>query len=117
MKDWIDHERSQAGLPPRSTSTVLTGVSGHFSAAHRSSDGVLHGHTWKVTAWFKTPGRADATCYKASLDALLRTWDHSELPEHLSWAEDIAAAVGNLVNCVEVTVSRDLEGFHARWTA
>lgn len=96
---------------------VLTGVSGHFSAAHKSTDGVLHGHTWKVLAWFKTPGRADAACYKAALDHLLKVWDHSELPESLSWAEEIAAAVGKLANCVEVTVSRELEGYYARWTA
>ena len=117
MTDWIDHERSKAGLPPRDKGSVLTGVSGHFSAAHKSTDGVLHGHTWQVLAWFKTPGKVDAACYKASLDALLRSWDHGELPDHLSWAEDIAAAVGKLVNCVEVVVSRPLEGYHARWLA
>lgn len=98
-------------------SKTLTGVSGHFSAAHRSSDGVLHGHTWKVTAWFETPAKADATLYKAALDGLLGVWDHTELPENLAWAEDIAGAVGKLTNCVEVLVSRDLEGYHARWLA
>lgn len=99
-------------------SHVLTGVSGHFSAAHYAPDAAQpHGHTYRVKAWFKTPERADARLYKASLDTLLRHWDHTLLPPELAWAEDIAAAVGKLVNCVEVVVSREAEGFHARWVA
>lgn len=97
--------------------TILTGVSGHFSAAHRSADGVLHGHTWRVMAWFKPCKRIDASTFKAYLDGLLGAWDHTELPDSLAWAEDMAAAVGELQYCVEVIVSRDLEGYHARWTA
>lgn len=96
---------------------VLTGVSGHFSAAHASREGTMHGHTWQVTAWFETPERCDAICYKAALDNLLSHWDHTVLPDELAWGEDIARTVGKLVNCVEVVVSRPLEGFHARWLA
>ncbi len=96
---------------------MLTGVSGHFCAAHRSPEGVLHGHTWQVTAWFETPTIADARCYKAELETLLRKWDHSELPGNITWGEDIAHAVGTLANCVEVIVSRPAEGFFARWLA
>jgi hypothetical protein len=96
---------------------LLTGVSGHFSAAHCTPEGALHGHTWHVLAWFECPGPADACCYKAALDRLLSDWDHSKLPEGMEWGEDIAVAVGKLANCVEVVVSRPLEGFYARWIA
>lgn len=96
---------------------VLTGVSGHFSAAHEGADGVLHGHTWNVTAWFEHRAPADARVDKAALDHLLSHWDHKTLPVDLAWGEDIARTVGTLVNCVEVLVSRPSEGFHARWTA
>jgi len=93
---------------------VLTGVSGHFSAAHKGADGSIHGHTWQVMAWFETPTRCDAICHKAALDGLLGHWDHSILPDELAWGEDIARTVGKLVNCVEVIVSRPLDGLHAR---
>lgn len=97
---------------------VLTGVSGHFSAAHRDQEtGEIHGHTWLVTAWFKTPHRSDARCLKAALDAMLTVWDHTLLPDDLVWGEDIARAIGVLANVVEVEVSRPTEGFHARWRA
>jgi len=116
MTDWIDHERALAGMPPKSRAGItLTGVGGHFSAAHYGPEGDLHGHTWTVKAWFKTPERADARLYKAALEGLLKSWDHKLLPPELAWAEDIAYAVGRLTNCVEVEVSRDVEGYYARW--
>lgn len=123
MTDWIDHERALAGLPPRRRGSVLTGVSGHFSAAHHGPEGDplrqsgIHGHTWVVTAWFRSDRGSDARCFKAALDSLLKLWDHSLMPPELAWGEDIARAVGTLANCVEVTVSREAEGFHARWLA
>lgn len=97
--------------------SVSIGVSGHFSAAHRSRDGMMHGHTWKVLAWFDAAPGADAIVYKAMLDGLLKHWDHTTLPDELAWGEDIARAVGQLVNCVEVIVSREPEGIYARWVA
>jgi len=99
-------------------SKVLIGVSGHFSAAHRDRDtGEIHGHTWHVLAKFNPPCRVNSICHKAALDALLSHWDHKMLPDDLAWAEDIARAVGCLVNCVEVQVSRPAEGFYAWWFA
>lgn len=100
-------------------SKVLIGVSGYFSAAHKDRDtGDIHGHTWKVTAKFETcEAPKDARLYKASLDALLKQWDHKTLPDKLAWAEDIAKAVGTLQNCVEVEVARPLEGLYAWWIA
>src|SRR4028118_1573933 len=108
---------------PWSGGVMLSGVTGHFSAAHHppKADPLgqqgIHGHTWQVTAWFRNDCRSDVRIPKAALDALLRQWDHKLLPENLSWGEDLAYAIGRLANCVEVEVSRPLEGFHARWTA
>lgn len=92
-----------------------TGVTASFCAAHRSPEGETHGHSYSVTAWFSNDDRRDARCMMAALKTMLSLWDHKELPENMAWGEDIARAVGTLANCVEVVVSRPLEGFHARW--
>jgi hypothetical protein len=94
---------------------MLTGVSGHFSATHKSPEGQWHGHTWYVKIWFRNKHRSDARVMQASLNTMLKRYDHSELPEHLAWGEDIARELGSLANCVEVEVSRPAEGIHARW--
>lgn len=116
--DWIDHERSRAGVPPREAkATTLIGVGGTFCASHYSPEGVLHGHSYEVKAWFAWDGPRDARCFKAALDVLLKQWDHTVLPDHLAWGEEIARAVGTLAGCVEVEVSRPLERYYARWRA
>jgi 6-pyruvoyl-tetrahydropterin synthase len=94
---------------------TFSGVTGSFCAAHKSPEGVMHGHSYEVTAWFRNEDGADARCFKAALDTLLKVWDHKELPDNLAWAENIAYAIGRLAKCVEVEVRRPLEGFHARW--
>lgn len=73
----------------------------------------MHGHTWTVRAWFETPHRVDARCYKAALHNLLSAWDHTVLSDEMAWGEDIAAAVLALCNCVRVEVMRPTEGFYA----
>ena len=94
---------------------MLTGVSGHFSATHKSSEGKWHGHTWYVKAWFRNEHRSDARVMQASLNQMLKRYDHSELAENLEWGEDIAREIGSLINCVEVEVSRPAEGIYAKW--
>lgn len=94
---------------------MLTGVSGHFSATHKSPEGKWHGHTWYVKAWFRNQHRLDARVMQASLNKMLERYDHSELPENLAWGEDIAREVGSLINCVEVEISRPAEGIYAKW--
>lgn len=94
---------------------MWTGISGHFSATHRSPEGQLHGHTWHVTAWFKNSYRGDARCFQAAFDRLLARFDHSELPDDLSWGEDIARQIAVIGSCDEVEVSRPAERIHARW--
>ena len=94
---------------------MLTGISGHFSAAHKSPEGQWHGHTWYVTAWFKNANRLDARIMQASVKTMLARYDHTELPDNLAWGEDIAREIATLVNCVEVEISRPAEGIHAKW--
>ena len=94
---------------------MLTGVSGHFSATHKSPEGKWHGHTWYVKAWFRNKHRLDARVMQASLNTMLARYDHSELPSNLEWGEDIAREIATLVNCVEVEVSRPAEGIYAKW--
>ena len=94
---------------------MLTGVSGHFSATHKSPEGKWHGHTWYIKAWFRNKHRLDARLMQASLNTMLARYDHSELPENLAWGEDIAREIATIVNCVEVEVSRPAEGIYAKW--
>ena len=94
---------------------MLTGLSGHFSATHRTPEGQMHGHTWYVTVWFKNNYRSDARCYQAVLDQMLSRLDHTELPDDLTWGEDIARHLACLANAQEVEISRPAERIHARW--
>lgn len=98
---------------------IMTGVSGHFSAAHRVRPDAehFHGHTWTVRAWVCAEGY-DAVALKRDLEDVLADLDHSELPDDLSRGEDIAVHVGRMLRgCVEVEVGRTHEGIFARWRA
>lgn len=96
---------------------MLTGVGGFFCAAHRDTgNGVLHGHTWEVIAWFT--GRSNAVLRQRQLAAILETIDHTELPNELAWGEDIARYIAERFNdksCVAVDLSRPSERIYARW--
>lgn len=114
------HEANTSTLPSQKMHSwdcgeMLTGISGHFSATHKSPEGQWHGHTWYVKAWFRNKHRLDARVMQASLNTMLARYDHSELPENLAWGEDIAREIGSLINCVEVEVSRPAEGIYAKW--
>lgn len=93
---------------------VESRVDAVFCAAHKDRrDGTLHGHSYQVSAWFPFTG-GDATMLREYLVDELRPLDHGELPEQLTWAEDIASyLLGVLPNCTRVRVSRPLEGLHA----
>lgn len=98
---------------------ALTGVGGHFSAAHHDHfSGKLHGHTWEVTAWFRRG--SDARGLACRLKCILARLDHSELPAGLAWGEDIAEWIGTQFDdnaCVAVDVVREAELIYARWEA
>lgn len=97
--------------------TLLVEVGGSFAATHIGLEGMPHAHIWTVRALFEPPARVDATVYRAALDAILSSWDGKPLPPNIQWNEDIALAIGTLVNCVEVSVYRDAERLGARWRA
>lgn len=86
--------------------SVTIGARGSFTATHICAEPEAHEHTWHVEAAFTVAPRTDVRCYQAMLNALLSSWQGKPLPEALEWAEDLAAAVGQLVNCVRVRVDR-----------
>lgn len=101
--------------PSRGRTQIV--VTGRFTASHYCLEPELHSHRFNVTAHFETPARVDVRLYHIALQNLLASWDSKTLPENLQWNEDIAFAIGRLVNCVEVVVMRDDEPFGARWLA
>lgn len=89
----------------------LTGVRSYFSAAHRSKEGVLHGHTWQVICWWDD--EPDAVLKQNELSEYLRVFDHSVLADGEGWAEYLAQAILLGMNCVRVDVERPIEGLFA----
>lgn len=102
--------------PINSKGEIASGVSGHFSAAHLSTDGVMHGHTWTVTVWI-SGFSGDAVALRDKLDANLSLLDHRILPNLISSGEDIAKLIGLKMQADEVVVSREPERIFARWRA
>lgn len=95
---------------------ILTGVSGHICAAHLSPEGVLHGHTWTVRAWWVAGG--DARDHLAQLDIATAAYCHTLLPAACTSGETIAAALAEqMPGCVAVEVFREPERIFARWEA
>ena len=93
----------------------LTGVGGIFSASHNSPEGVLHGHSYEVWAWFP---QSDARGLQERLNEVLAALDHSHLSEELAWGEALAEHLARqLPNCLEVEVRRPLERIGAKWMA
>lgn len=86
----------------------------HISASHRSDEGVLHGHTWRVRAFWNYDGESIVE-RKALLEKVCRRFDHTVLPEHLRRAEDFAGYIGDLIDAVKVDVWREAEGLGASW--
>lgn len=93
----------------------MTGVGGVFSASHNSPEGVLHGHSYEVWAWFP---KGDARELQRMLRAVLERLDHTHLPDELAWGEALAEHIaGQLPGSCEVEIRRPLERIGARWTA
>jgi 6-pyruvoyl-tetrahydropterin synthase len=91
----------------------LTGVGGIFSASHHSPEGVLHGHSYEVWAWFP---QADARDLQQRLEKVLAAIDHTHLDDDLAWGEALAENIAaRLPDCLEVEVRRPLERIGARW--
>lgn len=90
---------------------ILTGVRSYFCAAHRSRDGVMHGHTWQVVCWWDN--QPDAVLKQKELDTYLKVFDHSILADGTAWAEYLAKAILMGMECVKVEVNRPTEGLYA----
>lgn len=90
---------------------ILTGVTAVISAAHCGRDGVLHGHTWQITAWWE--GGPDAIEKQHTLRNFLDAYDHSVLPRDVALGEALGRAVLTGVECCKVDVARPLEGIFA----
>jgi len=90
---------------------VLTGASAIVAAAHRSRDGVMHGHTWRIKAWWQ--GTPDAVSKQTELRNYLSRFDHSVLPDELAWGEAFGAMILQDLGCVKVEIDRPLEGIFA----
>lgn len=90
---------------------VLTGVSAILSAAHRSRDGNMHGHTWEITCWWA--GCPDAVERQAALTKYLSIFDHTVLADNCAWGEKLGEAILHGLGCVKVEVSRPLERIYA----
>lgn len=90
---------------------ALTGVGAVMSAAHRSKDGGMHGHTWEITAWWE-----DSPCAvekQAELNDYLSVFDHTVLSDGVAWGEKLGETIIHGLGCVRVDVCRPLERIYA----
>jgi 6-pyruvoyl-tetrahydropterin synthase len=99
-------------MEEQSVSRKLTGVSAVLSAAHRSREGVMHGHTWEIIAWWEAG--EDALVLQQRLRDYLKIFDHTVLGDDIAWGEALGTAMIHGLDCVEVEVRRPLEGIFAR---
>lgn len=90
----------------------LTGVGAILSAAHRSKEGNLHGHTWEITAWWEAG--EDAQHLQQQLIKYLSVFDHQVLGDDVAWGEALGKAITLGLGCVEVEVRRPLERIYAK---
>lgn len=93
----------------------LTGAGWYFSASHR--DPVrkeLHGHSYEVMAYWPAQPPRDAMVLQWTLRDVLKGFDHKTLPDEMTRAEDIARAIGSLIDgCVRVRLMRPVERLEA----
>ena len=114
------------GRAARHTRTVLSGVRSSLTAQHRSLEGRVHEHTWKVSVWVRTrkEGHPNAVYLRSDLDKVLSSFSGKCLPDRLAWAENLAPEIARLMACdydtydvVAVEIHRDKEGLAALWLA
>jgi hypothetical protein len=84
----------------------------HISSAHRDDGGKIHGHTWKIRAFWEDDGK-DVLPKQKLLKKWAQSLDHRELPQHLITAESLAGHFAVSVHAVEVHVWREPEGLGA----
>lgn len=97
--------------------SVLSWAETHISAAHHPRGGrQIHGHTWRVRAWWKYDG-SDAVKLREALIEACEAFDHTMLPDNMTRAEDLAEHLGKRLRAYRVDVWRDAERLGAAWTA
>lgn len=94
---------------------TLSWADTHISAAHCGDDGVMHGHTWRVRAFWNYTGQS-ALDLKARLERCCDELDHTVLVHELRRAEQLAGYIGRVTEAVRVDVWREAEGMGASWT-
>lgn len=92
--------------------TKITGVGATFCASHHSPEGVLHGHSYQVWAYFEG---GDARDHQGRLREAVGALDHTHLPPELAWGEAIAERIGTELGALRVKVTRPLEMIEAEW--
>ena len=94
---------------------IRIGVTGTISAAHRDDNGFLHGHSWRIRAWF--PEGGDALKLEQDLRVVLALFDHQELLYELARSEGLVEAIAEqLPDALEIEAARPVEGIYIRWT-
>lgn len=95
--------------------TITSWADVYICAAHKGDDGVMHGHTWRVRAFWNYAG-ACVDDLKIKLQTAVTPLDHAVLPDALRRAEDLASHLGGLTDACRVDVWREAEGMGATWT-
>jgi hypothetical protein len=92
--------------------TKLTGVGFVLSVGHNSPEGVPHGHSYEVIAWYRFGH--DARALQRQVEPVRKLLDHTVLPDKLALAENLAEHIlEQLPGCVEVHCNRPLERIYA----
>lgn len=104
----------------------LTGARIVLKANHRDqSTGVVHGHEWEITAWWRWTGTS-AEIRQHQLRVTIEPFQGKCLPDNIAWAEPLAEHIGQNMahgwsegdpDCVMVEIARHNEGLYARWVA
>ena len=100
----VGRPRDELGERAAAHLLVRLGQLAAHGRAPVGTEGVLHGHSYEVWAWFL---QADARDLQRRLDDVLANLDHTHLDDELAWGEALAEQTDLLVEAIDVVV-RDL---------
>lgn len=96
--------------------SILSWADSYICSAHKGDNGNMHGHTWRVRAYWPY-AKQSAEDLKDKLERVCkRELDHVVLAHELRRAEDLAGYIGRVLEAVRVDVWREPEGMGATWT-
>jgi hypothetical protein len=94
---------------------VLSGADAVLSVAHYSPEGMLHGHTYTIRAWWINDAEGEMCVIKKQSD--LNNWalvfDHAVMPKEFIRAEQLAVKCIKDLGAIRVEVMRPQEGIYA----